>query len=257
MGARLDYVVQRADTAWPVTQSLEIQVRGPGPEGGYRVYYDGSFEFEHQEAATVVFLIFSDLYRRAALDDHIQLHAASLRYQGKRVLAFGSSGVGKTTLAINSFRRDDWSAEGDDRVFLREGHVIACPRRFHVKEAGLASLPELEDRIRSLPQLIGHGRPVFALDPSEFGHIWQISYGPADALIELERDEGHGDGSPRLEATSKVDMVRLLMYHAKPSNEGRQDCFRQLSRLADGAECYRLRLGRPDESLVAIESVLQ
>lgn len=259
IGFHLDYLVQRATSDWPSLRSLEIDVRTGTKEEGYRVHYDGQMQFAHREPSAIVYLIFADLYRAASegLEDQVQLHAASLVFRDRRVLAVGQSGVGKTTIAMAALVRDGWRVEGDNQVFLKNSVVMACPRRFHIKEEGLDMVPNAIPDVTALPQLIGDGRPIYALDPSGAGFDWQISQGPVDALVHLERPTPPSVANASIETCSKINMVQLLTFHANPALGDRKHCFQQLSMLADSAACFRLSLGSPIQSLVAIESTLQ
>ena len=259
LGAHLDYLVQGAVADWPRTKAIEIDVRARSEGEGHQIFYDGQPQRTHIEPAEIVYQIFADLYRRIGdeFQDHVNLHAASLVFRGKRVLALGASGSGKTTLAMAALGREGWNVEGDDRVFLKDGHAMACPRRFHIKKEGLAAFPQLASELEKLPQLIGDGRPIYAFDPSEWGHEWHIGRGPVAGVVHLEPFSQENAGSACLEPCAKVDMVRILSHHASPLGSGRQDWLRELSGLADQARCYRLWRGDIVDSLLAIETVFQ
>lgn len=85
------------------------------------------------------------------------LHAAALTLEGRTLLLPGTTGAGKSTLAL-ALIRAGWCFMGDDTLFLRRAggsvQVLAFPDEIDVTQQTLALFPELASA-PSLPRLPG------------------------------------------------------------------------------------------------------
>ncbi len=70
------------------------------------------------------------------------------------MLLVGPSGAGKSTLVLRLLF-DGAAAHGDESALVRDGHVLAVPRPFHLKPGVDAMVPEIAPFLGALPCLEG------------------------------------------------------------------------------------------------------
>ncbi len=206
---QLDYLVQDAEQDFPLSASLRIEAMRE--ESLYRIAEPGARELIVYDEVAALSTIHMRCYARAnaALPPGtVFLHGASARIAGRRFLAIGESGVGKTTLMMH-LAHLGVAVEGDELAALTPLGLAAVPRNFHVKSPALVHLPWLGELTASLPSYDnGDGTCVYSVAPSRLGRPWRIGCGSVDAVFFLESNHG---GHPRIEPLAQYRMVELVM----------------------------------------------
>jgi hypothetical protein len=168
------------------------------------------------------------------------VHGACLVSGGARMILIGSTGAGKSTLTLHLLARG-FEVEGDEDVVVRDGDVIAKPRRMRVKAGSLAFVPELAEAVLSSPCGPDHlPTPTYAVDPAIAGRPWRIRPGQAQHLVFLERN--HGGGSA-LDVLDPDEAFARLMEHCLLPSPQTLVAVARLRRLACTARSCRLLLG--------------
>jgi hypothetical protein len=118
------------------------------------------------------------------------VHGASLVHEGRRVILVGRKGAGKSTLTLHLLARG-FEVEGDEHVVLREGDLIARPRRMRIKPGSLPFVPEFTDAVLNSPAVPdAFGTTVYAVDPAISGRPWRVRAGRADHIVFLAPNHG-------------------------------------------------------------------
>jgi hypothetical protein len=182
------------------------------------------------------------------------LHSACGSIAGQRFVLIGESGAGKTTLIIR-LASEGALVEGDELVVLHEKGVVAVPRRFRIKDHGLALLPSIAGTSDRMPVLdSGHGSRIYAFAPSESGYSWHIRDASVDAVIFL--DPNHG-GQSRLVEIPRFQMVQFAMSQARVFDRQDRSWITMLCRQLDRAACYKLVVGDLDNAVALLISKLR
>jgi len=222
--------------------------------GGYRLQEDGrplGPEPDASAAARALFWRMQELVLRA-LPDYTMLHAGCATRDGRRLLAAGSGYSGKSTL-MTRLLYEGFDVHCDDLVLLHRSEVVPYPRRFFIRPESVALVPQLAARTWDPFEWGGWEPGSFALDPSALGFEWRIEPAPVDAVLFLERDT---DGGARLEACPKYLMAERLMSQSSRPASGPRDWIRDVCAVLDRAECFVLRSGDLEASVVAVKRVL-
>jgi hypothetical protein len=251
---KLDYLVQDARQDYPVSATLDIEAILE--DGCYRIAGAGESPLAY-DAALVVSHLYRVCYRKAyaALPPSGALiHAACAGYGGRRFLLIGDSGAGKTTLVIR-LAREGAEVEVDELALLLPEGVVGLPRRFHVKEEGLATLPWVAAQVAKMPRWEnGDGSVVYGFAPSEWGHPWHIRHAPLDAVFFLEPNHG---GQSRLVEVPRYEMIRLAIDRLRVLDKGQRGWVAEICRQFDAAVCYKLVVGGLDSTVALLLSKLQ
>ncbi len=226
-------------------------------EESYVIGEDGITVATEFYAHGVIGVLLERLYRRAVLSMQptILLRGLVGRAAKRRFLVVGAPGCGLTTLALRLLS-EGLGVEGDALALIAEGQVVALPRPFYLhREAHALALPDVSNGGADLPHLEGPGgMDVVAVHPDRSGAAWHINRGPVEAIIELQADHGL---HTRLSPQAHYRMARTLTG-CLCDRVGRSvgECIADLAQLADGAECWRLQLGRPADALAALRPAL-
>ncbi|PKN61469.1 MAG: hypothetical protein CVU57_29335 [Deltaproteobacteria bacterium HGW-Deltaproteobacteria-15] len=188
-----------------------------------------------------------------ATSDLLKIHAGCASFRGKRVILAGDKATGKTTLLCRLLL-DGMTVHSDEHVLLDNLETLPFPRKFHLKEASLALVPELVPictKRRSYPSYFG-GRFYF-FDPLDAGHEWKIKKDRLDVIVYLEPDHGK---STTMKPCPKYLMVHSLMRQTDNFSADPGVQIRELCRLVDNSACYTLRLGKPEDASKIIHDLL-
>lgn len=187
---------------------------------------------------TLYTLVHEQAYR--AHPPHLRIHAGLAAIAGQRIMIVGPKRAGKTSLTLR-LAQDGVDVQGDELVVIdATGCARAFPRRFHVRSGTFRIIPELEGyRGRCPSALTPLGNRVHALAPTDLGRCWHITGGPVDAIIHLERQEGHSSRLHRLEP--EESLARLQCQTTLP--ERSVFWVSTLIALVDGARNYLLHNG--------------
>jgi hypothetical protein len=124
------------------------------------------------------------------------------------------------------------------------------PRRFHIKEEGLAALPWVAAQAASMPRWQNSdGTATYGFAPSEWGHPWRIRHGKLDAVFFLEPNHG---GQSRLLAMPRYEMVRLAIDRLRVLDREQRAWIAEVCRQFDAAACYKLVVGGLDSTIALL-----
>jgi hypothetical protein len=250
---RLSLMTPRAEQDVPVVEHCSVVVDWTGDE--FRIDIDGD-DADFELSVTIAT---KTLYQRldhraiAALPDHIRITAATGMHAGSAFLLVGPPRSGKTTLAL-SLMFEGIEIAGDQLVLLRDGEVVAFPRKFYAREESLSRLPRLRliDKFAACISNPQEGRFV-ALDPLEFGRPWRIAPAPVYTILYIEPNFG---GRSTLRRSGKVEMVRRVLPCCAPPISGRKGWLGDLTAIIDRAETFVMEFGDLDSAVAAIQTLL-
>lgn len=167
--------------------------------------------------------------------DRVHLHAAGARLGPTGVLALGTAGAGKSSLAL-AWSRSGRPLLGDDVVLVdEEGAARAFPRLMKVDAERLAA-----HGIR--PEATHAWVPGWEeawVDPREGGG-WCLQPCPVGLVVLLDRDERGDGGGFRAVEMDGVVALKALLDSALPGGLEGADAVEPLGRLLDGCRCLRL-----------------
>jgi hypothetical protein len=183
--------------------------------------------------------IYVRMHRRAfefaSLAGWVRVHCVTADIEGARLLIAGSSGVGKTTLALRMLA-DGFDVQGDESAVIRRGASLAVARPFQVKEGSRELIPELVDLFDRLPQV----HDVRVLDPTLLRTPWRLIEAPIAHIVVLQRS----DGVVSCERAAPVDILEVLIRDSFVVTESKSALVESLSAAAR-AGGYRLTTGDP------------
>lgn len=193
-----------------------------------------------REAADVVYgHAHRTAFEHAAAQGWIRLHGlvADHPASGARLVATGSSGVGKTTLAL-ALLATGWDVQGDESLILREGAGLAVPRPFQVKPGSferVAAVSPWADTAKELDHLPG----VRIVTPHQADRPWRTTLAAVDHLAVL----GRHDGPTRLEGLETPAALEALREQLFTTTEAASTLANGLGALVVRARLHRLLLG--------------
>jgi hypothetical protein len=200
LGQQFEWLANSARQPHPPQATTTVEVHRD--DNGYQILIDGGLVETQQNPQGVLRSLYGRILRRAlrALAANVVLHAGTGIVGGRRLVAIGESGSGKSTV-MSRLLFDGEGVEGDEMVVVSPDHVTAFPRRFHLRAGGVALLPEIAALVDNLPNLEKQpARRVWALDPNHAGFDWQITEGSVDVLVYLEANHG---GQSRIQRCPK------------------------------------------------------
>jgi hypothetical protein len=193
-------------------------------------------------------LTLAELLKRQGL---YLLHAAGVARGGRAILLPGTTGAGKSTLAV-ALGRVGFGLLGDDTVFLeRNGglNALGFPDEIDLDESSLAQLEGLAGRVSRLPG----------------SRKWQVR--PEDAGCEVEREAtpvalvfpSVGSGAVELTPLGRdealLELLPNVLLTERDSTQGHLDT---LSELAAAVPSFRVRLGsQPGEAVAVVKGLLE
>jgi hypothetical protein len=251
---RLSWITPRAEQHVPVVEHCTVTVDWTGDE--FRIDIDGVNEDFELSVTSALETLYQGLHRRAvaALPDHIRITAAIGMHAGSALLLIGPGRAGKTTLAL-SLMLEGIEITGDQLVLLRDGEVLAFPRKFYPREESLSRLHRLR-LFDKFAECINNPQQyrVVALDPLEFGKPWRITPTPVSTILYIEPNFG---GTSTLRRSGKIDMVRRVLPCCAPPISSRKGWLGDLTATVDRAETFVIEFGDLASALAAVTGVLR
>ncbi|WCO65972.1 hypothetical protein PO878_15840 [Iamia majanohamensis] len=225
-------------------QLLGLDVVGEGSgfvvrSGPRRV---GTAADARQAAELVVGWVHRTAFEEAAGRGWARLHGLVAERGGRRLVAVGPSGVGKTTLAL-ALLAAGWEVQGDESFVTAAGRCLAVPRRFQVKPGTAAAVPEAAGWIARGDRL-DHLPGIRITDPTVSGRPWRSTMGPIDHLVALVRT----DGSSAVTPSSTPEALAALRSELFVTVDRPAALARALTDLVCAATLHRAEVG-PDGRL--------
>lgn len=183
------------------------------------------------------------------------IHAAGAARDGRAVLFAGTSGSGKSTVAL-ALLLAGWSFLGDDLAFLRstdgEIELLAFPDEIDASAATIRLFPEL-GAPEQWPSLAGYTKRQLSPDRVRAG---AISASAVPALLVLPRIDG--GQQHRFERADPEDVLLELVPNVLLTESATSQAHLDLlSAIARRVPAYRLTLGsRPEELPSLLAEVL-
>ena len=254
LGPKLRYLSNAAEQDVRPLRSFHYAVAGHGP---YEIREDGDVVQCGATPDDVLAVIYRRCHQRAldllALGGWCVLHGGVARVGGRRLLVVGPKGTGKSTLMLRLLFGGH-AVEGDELALVRDGVVVAFPRRLRLKPGTERLVPEVAPMLPHLPTTLQDGATVAALDPSEAGFAWRLDVAPVDAVVVAQRN--HGGASELRELPPGAAVERLLGQSIRidrsPAASAR--LVRACTRFTAG-EVHELRLGDLREAVRALSSL--
>jgi hypothetical protein len=195
-----------------------------------------------------------ELFRHRQL---YNVHASSVETSRGHLLVAGTSGAGKTTLAL-ALARSGLPLLGDDMSFLRPSGpgrqgiaVHAFPDEVDVTEHTVLLLPWLEEHVSDLPP----GWPKWPLRPEELGGPPSSLVAPPAALVFPQVTGNQVTSCEPLDAQAALD--ELLPNLLLTARDVVQAHVAALWALASSVPCYRVHTGRdPAEAAARVRAVV-
>ena len=247
----LGLLAQRSQQALVPDARAVLAVERAG--SGYVVRDGGDVLTTVESPRAVLDAVFARVHRRAfelaARKGWVRVHGTVVRLAGARLAVVGPAGAGKTTLALGVLATGG-VAEGDESFLVRDGEVVAVPRRFHVKPGSEQVVPEAASWLAAAPVLDGEP-PLRLLDPTEVGRPWDLPVGPIDHLVLVARGEATSACTPASAAAAAPE----VLAQAFPTVEDRGTIVRAVSSLLRGAGVHRLVTGSDGRAVALLEDV--
>jgi hypothetical protein len=212
--------------------------------GGYSLAEEG----EALQVATTVQEVCDAIVARslrravelASLKGWVRLRGALVDLDGSRVLLVGSSGAGKTVLALR-LALGGAVFQGDDSVLLREGLTLAVPCLPILRPGAEALLPEFAGSLQPASRAYG---PVTLEARAAPEAPWRLRMARIDHVVVLERSGRHAICAPTVPARVLPHLAGALA----PVTESRPAMVRALAAMLSGTRCHTLSVGEPGET---------
>lgn len=250
----LDDTVPSAIQAHPVSRYHRLEVSRA--EGVYRIREDGAAPHTAPTLDSAAGYISRRLHALsfAALTGYTKVHAGCAAFGGRRLLAVGAAGSGKTTLMARLLW-EGFAVHGDEMVLLRDGRSIAYPRRLGIRAPTLELIPQIGALAGALaPAAESHGDKVLMLDPHDIGLPWRIEPGPVDAVFHLEANHGR---ATEIRACARHLMVQRVLPQSEAPAGGPSRWIADVCGIIARADCYTLAVGDLDAAVRAVRQALR
>ena len=248
----LDGVLPSAVQDHPVSRRHRLDVREDA--GGYRVREDGEDRGVLGSPEDAAALVERRLHELAfeAVAGCTKIHAGCATWEGRRFLVVGHGRAGKTTL-MTRLLVDGFAVEGDEMVLVRDGQVVAYPRRFGIRRRTLGLVPQVGALVPEIARAPIPDEPdgyqIMSLDPSQLGLSWRIGTGPVDVLLLLEGR--HPEPTAARSCPDQL-MVQSVMAQSEPPSTGPATWVRDVCALVRGAAKYLVILGDLDSAVAVV-----
>ena len=253
----LDGVRPSAVQDHPVSRRHHLEVCREA--AGYRVCEDGKDLGLSPDAETAGALVERRLHELAfgALGECTKVHAGCATWRGRRFLVVGHTRAGKTTL-MTRLLVDGFSVEGDEMVLVRDGSVIAYPRRFGIRRRTLSLVPQVAALVPHLSPPTDADEPdghqILALDPSQLGLPWRIESGPVDVVFLLH---GRHAGPTSAQPCAGDVVVQTVMAQSNPGSLGRAAWVRDICAIVRRARGYLITIGDLDSAVSTVRQCIE
>jgi hypothetical protein len=226
------YQVQARQDALEISEEGDLLARVSGAEEAAEAIHRRS----HRRA-----------FELADLQGWLMLRGALVDVGERRLLLLGPPGAGKTILTLRLGLRGA-AIQGDDRVLLRHGQLLAVPRPLVLPQDAGELVPELAPIASELPRA---GGPAL-LDPARaLGLPWQLRIARADHVVVLERTGTQAGARP----CAGGDLLAELASALAPGRERSPDVFGAFAALLHSASGHRLSVGDPGAAERAIRAL--
>jgi hypothetical protein len=244
----LDRLCHRAAQHYPVSEHHRFEVYRA--DGGYRIVADGQDDGWEPRPGAAGYVLFQRMHRTAlaALSEFTKIHAGCASWNGRRFLVVGAAQSGKTTL-MTRLLYEGFTVDGDELVLLRDGQALSYPRRFGVRPATVALVPELAP----LAAAASGGARVFPVDPAALGFDWRIAPGPVSAVFIVEPNHG---GDSAVVPCPEYLMAQRLMEHSWAPAGGARDWIAEVCAMLAQARGYVLTLGDLVTAVATLKATL-
>ncbi|MFP3907394.1 MAG: hypothetical protein ACLFWR_10215 [Acidimicrobiales bacterium] len=201
--------------------------------------------------------VFERVQRRAfelaARKGWLRIHGAVIELHGRRIAVIGSSGVGKTTLALAALAAGH-PAEADESFLILDGTALSVPRRFHAEVGTLDLVPDAREWVAPSP-LLQRDPPRWAIDPKTVDPRWRTRSGLLDLLVVASTT------GPKLHLAPMpgAEAVPHLLANALPTIETRAQVAAQLAALLHHTKIVMLtgvHRAPPDTILARLAAVV-
>ena len=212
-----------------------------GQPGALAIFEDGDLVSLDPTAEQARFTLHERMHRRAFeladLKGWLMLRGALVDIEGRRLLLLGPPGSGKTILTLRLGLRGA-AIQGDDRVLLRDGELLAVARPLVLREDAAELVPELAGLAAGRP-----GTPcVSLLDPSrDLGLPWRLRIARVDHVVALERTAG----TPSCRPCPAVELLPMLAAALAAPNEPAPELLPAFASALQGATGHRVSVGDP------------
>jgi hypothetical protein len=180
--------------------------------------------------------------------DVFGVHAAGVALDGHGIALAGSSGAGKTTLAL-ALALAGFDLLGDDMLFLRaeqdEPVLLAFPDELDVSETTVSFFPELEARLR--PDALA-GAAKRQLDPAALEVAVVAEARPALLLFPQIAPDGPSTFEPVSFDEALLELAPNVLL-TEPSSSQRH--LGALGSLVRAGRCFRVTTGRDFDQVAA------
>ena len=246
--AALEGMLPHAWQRFPVSHHYRLEAWRA--EEGYDLREDGQALEKRPDARSAADFLFERMHQIAiaALAEYTKIHAGCAAWRGKRFVAIGPAGSGKTTL-MTRLLYEGFDVYCDDVVLLRRGEVLPYPKLFRVRWDALPLLPQLSPSARQRES----GRDHLPLDPTELGFAWRVEPAPSAVVLFLERNHG---GATKREACPRVTMAERIMSHSNAPAGGPRVWLEHVRSLIESATPFVLTLGDLAGAVSAIKAAL-
>lgn len=223
----------------------EILFRITRAGDGYRAALDGGDTLDVPDDVTAVLLVHEWIDRCiiSRTPDTLWLHAGSFTLGGHGFIVPGEKGAGKTTL-LCALALAGVPVHGDEYVSVRDGNALPYPRKFHLKERTLETVPALRpvyERLIEYPAFGGGGFVFF--DPGTVGRPWKMAGLVRPVVVYVEPDHAAGT---LLRPASVPEMFERVLPQVVSCHADTGRAARELYSFLSSAGRFVLTLGDPE-----------
>jgi len=148
---------------------------------------------------------------------------------------------------------EDFEVYGDEYSILDHARVIPYPRRFHIKEGTLNTVPEIAGLCKNLkPYILGYKKTYF-IDPLMAGFSWKISPMDVNTIYYLKPNRGKESKIKPIPKMQILDNIihQIDNFSLKPGPQ-----IKNLTRFVQNTNCYVLYSGDLNQAARLIKETL-
>jgi hypothetical protein len=240
-----------ASAAHPMAAARTQQYRVKSRQDGLEISEEGDLLALVSGSLQACDAIHERAHRRAFeladLKGWLMLRGALVDVGERRLLLLGPPGAGKTILTLH-LGLGGAAIQGDNRVLLQRGQLLAVPLPLALPEDAGELVPELAAIVSELPR--AGDRPL--LDPARSLSLpWQLRIARADHVVALERT-GTQTGARPCEASELLGELASALGPTRELDPGILAAFAALLQSATG---HRLSVTDPTTTARAIRAI--